>query len=307
MRTCGRSVVGWGLGPAHVDQSRGCSLRTKLWHPLHVPRELSYNSLRNALASAEHQALRAAVEAFSIANVATGSSPTRSELLCRAFDELTPQDDKHIVREEYCYQPTFFVEQVIDAAWWDWVRLGLAVPDLHSAHAGPGYTPVHIRQLRFTPPGIAVLGAAANVDPQPIGARFRDTLEGLADEPRARLEDAATCLAANVLRATVVLTGLAYEAVVHEVLHEVRPTGNPKKHADRVAALLKWAQSQPDCELRKKGLSAISEASLIADARNKAAHPGRDSFERADVEDYLRRAARHLRNLGNLRRLAGRS
>ena len=134
--------------------------------------------------------------------------------------------------------------------------------------------------------------------------RFRADSPHVTDEIVARLEDASQCLARNLLRAAVVMVGLAAEetirvthkAMVHMTIVQPKPSPaqGPNTRdlvADIRAGMGSW-QAKADAKHRlNMSLVAVENVRI---ERNKASHPGAANFDTESVEELLVSSARQL-------------
>lgn len=139
----------------------------------------------------------------------------------------------------------------------------------------------------------------ANLETHPYSPRFVDYLRqkapGISDEILANLEDASECLRRGLLRAAVVMIGLASEATIRvtaEALFSLGECAEPKKKAVQQIAQVrdavdKWTTTQKQKDEKHRVTQALSALETIRVERNQTAHPGFVQLDRSHIEDIL--------------------
>jgi hypothetical protein len=147
--------------------------------------------------------------------------------------------------------------------------------------------------------------------------RVRDRCPGLPDGVIALLVDARACLDHSLLRAAVVLMGVAYEIAIGEVVNKLDPLGifDVKKlperlPAEKIRAMLVAIRtdkvpaltslSGPAAEAAKRAaVAAYDFADTLRQRRNEASHlqPLHDFDHGGETEEFLVSAGRHLTGL----------
>ncbi|HEX4338278.1 MAG TPA: hypothetical protein VH062_20375 [Polyangiaceae bacterium] len=147
----------------------------------------------------------------------------------------------------------------------------------------------------------------ADGDPHPLHPgfikRFRARAPNVSDEVVARVEDAVSCLERSLLRAAVVMTGLAAEETLRVTHAMMVKTAHIKKKAasslaksrdvlDEVAnAAQSWTTANDE---RHRLKIAIQTLESIRTDRNQVSHPGIFAPDAAAVEELVVLAARQL-------------
>lgn len=188
------------------------------------------------------------------------------------------------------------------------VRSGLAV-ELSREH---GY-PV---SFRLTRRGVRLLDEG---DDHPLLPGFLDRIEArcknLPAGVIALLVDARACLDRALLRPAVILTGVAFELAIEEVVgvlanKNLVSTGTPgqlpAKRIERIKELIndtdKVKVVLPTTDARTAALAAYDFADTLRLRRNEAAHtrPAYDFDHGGETEEFLVSAGRHLPALWSL-------
>ena len=192
-------------------------------------------------------------------------------------------------------------QRLLSAAW-RLIGAGIVYPRLREIRDGE---PAAIDYLVVTPIGARVLSSTT---PHPLDPEFlshlRSEAPNLPDDVVLRLQDAADCLRQGLLRASVVMLGLAFEQEIESILDELlRPEQPPWRARERIAKLATIVDHLPkkEREKRHRAQIALAAADIIRTHRNRASHPG-DSFEsRDEVEDLLCIGVHQLHVLESLR------
>jgi hypothetical protein len=114
-----------------------------------------------------------------------------------------------------------------------------------------------------------------------------------------RLADAVSCLEHGLLRAAVVMVGLAVEETVtaaHDALSSRGAVQNSRARLarDRLAELQVAVAGWPNVDERHRRQMAIVAAESVRTERNRASHPGERFEDAAAVEELLVAASRQL-------------
>ena len=203
--------------------------------------------------------------------------------LCQRYGGVTDQDDEW--PDVAC----------IHAALWLFVSQGLIYPRLRRV-ATDGY-PTVIEFVIPTPAGIRVLDQPAHPLQPEFLVRLRKSWPAIPDEVTARFEDAAECLARGLIRAAVVMVGLATELVIQEAHVRVVTSGKASKHStmrDRLSDLLHAANGISKPEDQHVLRAALAALEVIRTARNQASHPGAAFDNPAEAEELIVLSSHHL-------------
>lgn len=207
----------------------------------------------------------------------------------------------------------------IESAVWALIHRGVVYPRFNitaqSNPIDPRNPPWMIQYLVLTEYGKHLL---AGEGASPFQGDFVGrVLSGIADFPqeaRMRLEDSHDCWRGGLLRASVVMLGLAYEQVamvifdtqgvlsmlVGTALHSQCTRGNAKAILDGLLEALRQ-RAQPKQPLEADSL-AITTAHEVRLQRNRAAHDWARSFDdRQKVEDLLNLGSHKLPELWAIR------
>ena len=173
--------------------------------------------------------------------------------------------------------------------------------------------------LRITKRGVLAL---SHPDDHPLLPGFLERVQahcpGLPDGVVALLVDARACLGYSLLRAAVVLMGVAYEIAISEVADRLQTTNAfgiksvaGKQAAEKIALIRKaieagaipWLAATTDKLEQSTRIAAAVAAYDFANAlrarRNEASHllPLHDFDHTGETEEFLVSAGRHLRAL----------
>jgi hypothetical protein len=187
------------------------------------------------------------------------------------------------------------------SAVWGLIGEGIVYPRMKS-YSRDGH-PHIIDKLALTARGArAVVGGDQHPLHPGFIQRFRQRAPNVSDEVVARMEDAVSCLEGHLLRAALVMVGLAVEETLR-VTHAAMV--NQSHIAKGAGALTKAKQILDDIE--KAGQSwttkdderhhlkvAIVAAESIRTERNKASHPGAVVTDAAAVEEVAVLASRQI-------------
>jgi hypothetical protein len=175
---------------------------------------------------------------------------------------------------------------------------------------GRGGADDYVRQMRLLPAGREFFDRPSDGHPLMPGwiERIKARCPGLGDDVLAIMSDAQTCHAHELLRASVVLLGVAFETVVGSV-HESMEAKNlpltppkPRLAAERIASVRSGINLRipgnkgADVEARTAADNACVFSDQLRSRRNdgshlKAKYPINDADE---VRDLLAGAARHM-------------
>jgi hypothetical protein len=187
------------------------------------------------------------------------------------------------------------------AAIWSLIGQGLVFPRLKSRT--PDGQPHAIDVLVLTARGERI---ASGGDQHPLHpgfiARFKGRAPNVSDEIVARMEDAISCLESSLLRAAVVMVGLAVEEtlrVTHAAMvnqgHISRSAGALMKAKHLLDDIEKAAQSWTTANDEQHRLKmAVVSAESIRTERNSASHPGVLVNDAASIEELVVLAGRQL-------------
>ena len=207
----------------------------------------------------------------------------------------------------------------VESIVWTMISRGILYPRFSRAAVEHGphmhHPPWTIEFLVLTPVGQRVVSAT---DAHPSRSDFVQRIvaqcPSLPVEAQRRLEDAHDCVRQGLLRAGIIMLGLAYEHTAAEVfgiasvlpklvankqLHNNCERGNAKAILEglREALAQKSAPKQPS----EEDLLALHLADSVRQFRNMAAHDWARSFSKqAEAEDLLTTGARNLPRLWDL-------
>jgi hypothetical protein len=184
------------------------------------------------------------------------------------------------------------------AAVWLLVRRGLVYPH---------FVGENLRTIFLTDAGARVLDGAEPSPRNPLFiARFRERCANpnghtAWDDVVGRIEDAAACLDYGLARASVVMSGLAFEVTIQAALDALRQRGTQgvpaaagrPGAAPNLRALQGAVPLWPGSE-RHPLSAALAAAEVLRVRRNDAAHDAAKSFEEDEAEDLLKSAAHHI-------------
>jgi hypothetical protein len=187
------------------------------------------------------------------------------------------------------------------SALWGLIAEGILFPRLKN-HSRDGH-PLLIDTVTLTARGERVL---AGGDDHPLHPgfirRFRQRAPELSDEVVARMEDAVSCVEKSLLRAALVMVGLAVEEtlrVTHASMVNLACIGktasamkNAKDVLDEIENAVQSWPNQNDEQHRLK--MALAAAESIRTERNKASHPGAVVDDAPAVEELLVLAGRQI-------------
>ncbi len=186
-------------------------------------------------------------------------------------------------------------------ATWGLVCEGIIIPSLEPKRIWNGTDELVIKDIQLTELGVRVLTKDTDHPLRPgFLTRLKDRAPNISEEVMARFEDAVTCLEKSVLRAAVVMIGLASEetirvthgALLHLKLVTQAKVKNTRDYLGIIRpAIENWVGTD---EQRHKLKMALLATDMIREARNKASHPGEAAFEGTFVEDLLVQASHHL-------------
>lgn len=201
-----------------------------------------------------------------------------------------------------------WTQSVCEFTWWI-VRAGLAV----EIQRDKGTSIL----FRLTRRGARLLDGADDDALLPgFLDRVRARCPNLPDGVEALLVDARACLDHGLLRPAVVLMGVAYELAIEHVvdalvtkglLHANTPMQKPAEKIDRILKLIRSPAVNavlPTTDERTAAERAYDFADTLRLRRNDAAHttPKYDFAHRAETEEFLISASRHLPALWSLAR-----
>lgn len=180
---------------------------------------------------------------------------------------------------------------------WRLIGDGVVYPRLREQR--DGYTAC-IEYVALTPRGQRVV-AGNNDHPLRPGyiERLRARAPRMSDDVLMRLADAASCLEHGLLRASVVMVGLAVEETIteaHETLARRGTIATPRARMarDRLAEVEGAIAVWPNNDERHRLRLAIVSAENIRTERNRASHPGERFEDALLVEELLVSASRQL-------------
>ncbi len=195
-----------------------------------------------------------------------------------------------------------------------WTLVADAVVYLRFTTIGSAYQrgpvdglPIVINRIVLTERGEHVLAAEIHPLRPEFIIRFKDECgPGVPDEIVARMEDAVECIERRILRAALVMVGLAAEQTLQvtyaalDHLKKLAPPVQQRPAARKVLADIKkaadsWPANTPDeREARHRFGFAVLAAETIRNARNDASHPSAVLKDIRKVESVLTEAALHL-------------
>lgn len=187
------------------------------------------------------------------------------------------------------------------SAMWTLIGEGVLFPRLKS-HTRDGY-PLLIDRVGLTDRGERLL---AGGDDHPLHPGFITRFQGrapkISDEVTSRMEDAVSCIEKALLRAALVMIGLAAEEtlrVTHAAMVKLCYIGKNAPATKNVKDVLEEIQkalgSWPTANDEQHRLTkAAAAAESIRTERNKASHPGVVVDDAPAVEELLVLAARQI-------------
>jgi hypothetical protein len=187
------------------------------------------------------------------------------------------------------------------SAMWTLIGEGVLFPRLKS-HTRDGY-PLLIDRVGLTARGERLL---AGGDEHPLHpgfiARFQSRAPKISDEVTSRMEDAVSCVEKALLRAALVMIGLAAEEtlrVTHAAMVNLAHIGKSapatKNAKDVLEDIHKALASWPTVNDEQHRLTkAMAAAESIRTERNRASHPGVVVDDAPAVEELLVLAARQI-------------
>ena len=137
----------------------------------------------------------------------------------------------------------------------------------------------------------------------PLSPTFIDHLRRevplITNDVLSHLEDASECLRRGLLRAAVVMIGLAAEETVRITLEALinlgKLTGVPSwKAVNQLAQLKTVAEAWPQREEKHQMTMAVLAFEAVRRQRNGAAHPGAVRLEHLQIESLLTLTASHI-------------
>lgn len=236
------------------------------------------------------------------------------KILAERKNQASP--DTHKLKEVFvddAAMHTAWMCGVLEFIWW-MVRAGFAV-ELQYGKRDDRNERIFPTTLRLTTRGERMLSSQED-DPRLPGYldRLRARCPGLPNGVLALLADSRACLDHLLMRPAVVLMGVAYEFVIGEVVAALAtkglvqantPTQEAGERIKRVRGLLRDDKIKlvlPERDDRRRAESAYDFADVLRMRRNEAAHtrPEFDFDDRAETEEFLVSAARHLPGLWSL-------
>lgn len=183
------------------------------------------------------------------------------------------------------------------SALWGLVSDGIVYPRLGTFRES---YPSVIEYVVLTEKGEQVVDRAEEHPLHPgFMSRFRSRCSSVEDGVIARLEDAIACAERGLLRAAVVMIGLAVEETVDHAydaavkLSLIKSTKNIPA-AQKVAALSKGFALLRNAEERRQLQIALVAAENVRTERNRAAHPGEKFEDAGSVEELLVSSCRQI-------------
>lgn len=179
---------------------------------------------------------------------------------------------------------------------WALIGEGIAYPRLKTHRDWP----IVIDAIGLTEKGRRWI---APVDAHPLDDGYTGRLRasGVAAAIIARIEDAAECMRHGLLRAAVVMTGLAFEEAVEQCLDECVQRGwvqkVPQKAVARVQELQRAIARIGDTEQRHRATLALVAAETVRTERNQASHPSTEFDDVLLVESLLIETSIHVPRL----------
>ncbi|MBK8940666.1 MAG: hypothetical protein IPM79_24385 [Polyangiaceae bacterium] len=184
---------------------------------------------------------------------------------------------------------------------WTLIGEGVVFPRLKS-YSVDGH-PLLIDRLSVTARGERVLIGG---DEHPLHPGFIKRFQGraprISDEVVARMEDAVSCAEKSLLRAALVMVGLAAEETLRtthnamvNLAYITKSAPATKNAKDVLEEIQKAVASWPNANDEQHRLTkAIAAAESIRTERNKASHPGVVVDDASGVEELLVLASRQL-------------
>jgi hypothetical protein len=178
---------------------------------------------------------------------------------------------------------------------WQLIADGIVYPRLRSMRDDQ---PASIHFLVLTDRGLDVIVDADHPRRPGFAGRFAAKHPEVSVEVVARLDDAAVCLERGVLRAAIVMLGLAFEETLRAAYDAVAlPAAPPPKIArDFLAALRNHVASLSMAKAEDRHVLSIAlvAAESVRTERNRAAHPSAVFDDTNAVEELLVSASRQI-------------
>jgi hypothetical protein len=142
--------------------------------------------------------------------------------------------------------------------------------------------------------------------------RIKTKCPGLPDGVLSMLVDARRCLEHALLRPAVIVLGVAYEIAIDSVAENLATKGLVSKSTPELDAgprirNIKAALLKPDMEIampkkedRQVAANAIDFADQLREQRNLGVHTAIEFEDRAETEEFIVSAGRHLPALWSL-------
>jgi len=179
---------------------------------------------------------------------------------------------------------------------WQLITDGIVYPRLREIRDGQ---PDSIEWLVITDRGLRVLNDTDHPRRPGFAERFAKRHPTIAQEVIDRLDDAAACLERGVLRAAVVMVGLAFEETLRAACENIKVAGHvratPQKAVEVMKALRDYVERLPQkMDKRHTLLMALVAAEGVRTERNGSGHPGARFDDEDSVEDLLVSASRQI-------------
>lgn len=157
-----------------------------------------------------------------------------------------------------------------------------------------------VEYVALTPRGRRVVAGEHDHPLRPgFLSRLRARAPKMSDDVLERLADAASCLEHGLLRATVVMIGLAVEETVAEA-HEALvnsatiQASRARNARDKIAELRAAISAWPNVDERHRLQISLVALENVRTERNRASHPGERFEDAATVEELLVSSSRQL-------------
>lgn len=179
---------------------------------------------------------------------------------------------------------------------WQLIVDGIVYPRLREIRNGQ---PDSIEWLVVTDRGLRVLNDTDHPRRAGFAERFAKKHPTIGQEVIDRLDDAAACLERGVLRAAVVMVGLAFEETLRVACENVQAAGHvrgtQRKAVEVMKVLRDYVERLPQkLDKRHTLLMALVAAEGVRTERNGSGHPGARFDDEDSVEELLVSASRQI-------------
>lgn len=190
--------------------------------------------------------------------------------------------------------------QKLSTVIWSLVSEGVFYPRIKSVSASQN--PYSEYLFCLTRRGLQLIGTSSGHPSHPdFVSKIKAAAPAITDEVLAAIEDASECLSRGLLRASVVMLGLASEITLSIALEGLLHTGKvapltvKRPKAQQVIDLLRaTAVAWPDKDQRHDFEMALVGLDVLRRERNNAAHPHPVGLDPDELESLLITAVRQI-------------